>query len=121
MDLKRNRYQTGCLTIEKRKAGPAVWVYRWRATDARGRRVRRKVAVGTKAQFATKTAAMKHVVSLGLEINAEVPAHAPAMTVAELVEHYRNIELAEGCSKTLRTIAVYEQHIRQHILPKWGE
>jgi integrase len=121
MNLKRNRYQTGSLTIEERKAGPAVWIYRWRATDANGKRIRRKVVIGTKAQFATRTAVKKHVANLALDINVEVPTHNSTMTIGELVEHYRAVELVEGCGKTLRTIEVYEQHIRKYILPKWSE
>lgn len=121
MDLKRNRYQHGSLTIEKRKAGPPVWVYRWRAVDTHGKRTRRKQIVGTKAQLPTKTLAMKRVSALGIEVNAEITVQSTTMTLGELIEHYRKVELAEGCNKTPRTIAVYEQHIRTYILPKWGE
>lgn len=123
MNLKRNRYQNGSLTIEKRRTGPSVWVYRWRARKAHGGEVRRKIVLGTKATLPTKTAALNRVVALGLDINAPIMAPSPAitMTVAELVNHYRKIELSDGSNKTTRTVAVYEQHIRQHILPKWGE
>lgn len=120
MDHKRNRYQHGSLTIEKRKAGSAVWVYRWRETDAKGRCTRRKVLVGTKAQYPTKTSAMKQVAALGLDINGEPSVQLITPTLAELVDHYSQIELIEGNGKTARTIAVYEQQIRQYILPKWG-
>jgi len=57
---------------------------------------------------------------LGLEINNESPAKALEQTLAELVHHYRQFELSEDSKKSRRTIAVYEQHIRQYILPKWG-
>jgi hypothetical protein len=53
-------------------------------------------------------------------INSESPVQNSAQTVAELFEHYRQIELIEGSGKTARTIGVYEQKIRRHILPKWG-
>ena len=120
MNLKRNRYQNGSLTIEKRKTGPSAWVYRWRTKNARGQEVRRKIVLGTKTELPTKTAALKHIAALALDINTPITAPKPAMTVAELVDHYRKVELAEGCNKTTRTIAVYEQHIRQYILPQWG-
>jgi integrase len=120
MDHKRNRYQHGSLTMEKRKAGSAVWVYRWRETDAKGKCTRRKVLVGTKVQYPTKTSAMKQVASLGLDINGESSVQRVTLTLAELVDHYREIELIEGNRKTARTVAVYEQQIRQYILPKWA-
>jgi integrase len=119
MNLKRTSYQQGSLTTEKRKSGPAVWVYRWRETDTHGRRVRRKTTFG-KAEFPTKASALKHVAALGLDINNESTAQCPRMTLAELIEHYRKVELIENGRKTARTIAVYKQQIRQYILPKWG-
>jgi integrase len=120
MDLKRTRYQHGSLTIEKRKAGSAVWVYRWRETDAHCRRSRRKVFVGTKAEYPTKTSALKQLAGLGIDVNSEQPVKVLTLTLAKLVEHYKENELTENCDKTARTIAVYEQQIRQYILPKWG-
>lgn len=120
MNLKRTRYQHGSLTTEARKTSPAVWVYRWRDTDTTGTRKKRKLIVGTKEQFPTKASAIKQVHLLGLEINGESPAKALEQTLAELVHHYRQFELSGDSGKSRRTIAVYEQHIRQYILPKWG-
>jgi len=121
MNLKRTRYQQGSLTTEKRKAGPAVWVFRWRESDVSGRRLRRKVVVGSKSTFPTKTAAQKQLASLGLDINDDGSTEHCSLTVAELAQHYQKIELVEGNGKTSRTIAVYQQQIRQYILPKWGD
>jgi len=42
----RQRYQSGSLSREVRKAGPAVWIFRWRENATEGR-VYRKVVVGT--------------------------------------------------------------------------
>jgi hypothetical protein len=53
MNLKRERYQQGSLTIERRRNGPDVWVYRWRQS---GRR--RKQILGS-AKELTKTQAQK--------------------------------------------------------------
>jgi integrase len=64
---------------------------------------------------------MKQLAVMGLDINADIPTQHAGMTVAELFEHYRRTELSEGCGKTARTVSVYTQHMRQHILPKWGE
>jgi integrase len=59
------------------------------------------------------------VEALGLDINGE-SVQLVTPTLAELVDHYREIESVEGNGKTARTIAGYEQQIRQYILPKWG-
>lgn len=48
------RYQDGCLYREKRKAGPDVWVFRFRDGQ-----INRKEQVGTVDQFPTRKAAMK--------------------------------------------------------------
>lgn len=53
MKFTRQRYQYGSLTKEKRKAGPAVWIFRWRENTPDGR-VNRKVVVGTVKQFQPK-------------------------------------------------------------------
>jgi integrase len=56
----RQRYQSGSLSREVRKAGPAVWIFRWRENATEGRVYR---VVGTIEQFPTKTAAnvpLKH-------------------------------------------------------------
>ena len=47
--MKRTRYQLGSLTREARKAGPAVWVFRWREGD-----VHRKTVVGDVKEYTTK-------------------------------------------------------------------
>lgn len=61
-ELGRNtvsrRYQTGSLSLEKRKQGPSVWVYRWREEDINGERVRRKIQVGKVEEYPTEYAAM---------------------------------------------------------------
>lgn len=55
-----------------------------------------------------------------MDINSDSPVQATTRTVADLVEHYRRIELTEASGKRTRTIAVYEQQLRQYIVPKWG-
>jgi integrase len=45
--MKRSRYQQGALFTEPRKSGPAVWVYRWRETNSKGKRHSRKEVLGT--------------------------------------------------------------------------
>jgi integrase len=114
MNHTRQRYQQGSLTTEKRKTG-TVWVYRWREAGAR-----RKQIIGTKAQYPIRSAALKAVDALRLDINAETASNFP-LTLRELVEHYKLVELGEDSNKTSRTREVYEQQITDQILPEWGE
>jgi integrase len=86
----RQRYQSGSLSREVRKAGPAVWIFRWRENAAEGR-VNRKVVVGTIEEFPTKTAAKRAVETLRSTINPD--SSAVPITVAQLVRHYEDQEL----------------------------
>jgi integrase len=111
---KRNRYQQGSLTIERRKNGADVWVYCWR-----DRNVRRKQIIGTTEQLRTRSAALREVDGLRLEINTESVSNSP-MTVKELADHYSLIELADGVEKTALTKSTYRHHLSTQIVPKWG-
>jgi hypothetical protein len=102
------RYQQGCLYREKRKAGPEVWVFRWRDGQTN-----RKEQIGTVEQFPTKSAARKACELLRTNINKE--ARTPR-TMAELVAHYQKHELP---NKTPYTREVYEDYITKWIIPKW--
>src|ERR1039458_5234408 len=104
------RYQDGCLYREKRKAGPDVWVFRFRDGQ-----VNRKEKVGTVEQFPTKSAAMKACELLRANVNKETRS---PRTVAELVTHYTEHELP---AKTPYTAEVYAGYLKTWILPKWTE
>ena len=69
---RRDRYQTGSLTREKRSSGPAVWVYRWREQASRGQTVQRKRIVGTVQEYRTETAARRAVEGLQLEVSVTI-------------------------------------------------
>jgi integrase len=116
-------YQHGSLTIEKRKAGPDVWVFRWREAGPNGTRTRRKIIVGSTAELRTRAAAQKVVDGLRLEVNAEVPiVRSRSLTVGELISHYEETELAEGGRrKSPATRKVYRQFLHSYIRPQWGE
>jgi integrase len=111
----RQRYQSGSLSREVRKAGPAVWISRWRENATEGR-VYRKVVVGTIEQFPTKTAAKRAVETLRSTINAGDPA--VPMTVRQLVKHYEDNELPKKAWSTQRTV---ETTLKIWVLPNWGE
>ena len=111
----RQRYQSGSLTKEKRKAGPTVWIFRWRENAPNGR-VNRKVVVGTVEELPTKTAARKAAEPLRTSAIADNPA--VPMTVKQLVKHYADNELPSKAHSTKRTI---ETSLNVWVAPKWGE
>jgi integrase len=113
----RAKYQNGSLTREARKAGAAVWVFRWREYDTNARR---KVIVGTVTQFPTKSQAMKAVESQGLRRTINRDTRSPR-TVAELVTHYQEKELPDGSSKAFSTRAGYQSYLKNWIVPVWGK
>jgi len=111
----RQRYQSGSLSREVRKAGPAVWIFRWRENATEGR-VYRKVVVGTIEQFPTKTAAKRAVETFRSTINAVNPA--VPVTLRQLVKHYEENELPSKAFSTQRT---FQTSLKTWVLPKWGE
>src|SRR5581483_8223476 len=112
--FKRNRYQAGCLTREKRKSGPAVWIFRWR--DAQ--KVQRKVIVGTVELYKTKASAQKQVEHIRVNINNETSS---PRSIAELVAHYVERELGETSPKAYSTKQINSIYLRNWIVPFWGE
>jgi integrase len=106
----RRRYQQGCLTREKRKRGPAVWIFRWREGQTN-----RKEIVGTVTQFKSKSAALKDCEPLRIKINR---ATRSPHTVLDLAAHYREKELP---NKTPYTGDVYTGYLKTWILPAWGQ
>lgn len=116
---RRQRYQSGSLTIERRSNGPDVWVYRWRESVGTGQSVQRKRIIGSTKEFPTESAARRAVDALRLDINAEAVSTS-SMTIGELAKHYREIELGEESGKTNLTRDVYRHHLDAYILPKWG-
>lgn len=119
LTLKRQRYQSGSLTTEKRSNGPDVWVYRWRESVGTAQSVQRKRIIGSTKEFPTESAARRAVDALRLDINAEAVSASP-MTLNELGKHYREIELGEGSGKTALTRNVYGHQLDGYILPRWG-
>lgn len=124
--FKRTRYQQGCLTIEERKRGPDVWIFRWRQTKADGRKVNRKVVVGTAQQYRTQAEAQREVEALRVEINIETPRGVfDPITFGQLVAHYLMKELPDDPStakvpKAHSTAVTYRRYLKKRILPRWG-
>jgi integrase len=112
MNLKRERYQQGSLTIERRTNGPDVWVYRWRKAG-----IRRKKILGSVKQL-TKTQAQKKAITC-TEDSAGV-SELTNLNVSELVEHYKERELREDSGKAAKPRKAYLYIFANYILPMWG-
>lgn len=114
----RERYQNGSIRREARKNGAAVWTLRWRETDAQGHTIRPKEIIGTVEDYPTKASALKACEFRRKTINQETRT---PRTIAELVAHYREKEMAETSNKSFSTRTAYEIYLRNWIVPKWGE
>src|SRR5690348_1439169 len=83
--MMSRRYQDGCLYREKRKAGPDVWVFRYRDGQHN-----RKQQLGTVDRLPTKSQALRACQQLRSNINREVRS---PRTFGELADHYTTHEL----------------------------
>ena len=109
MDLihRRSRYQAGSLTIEKRKTGVEVYIFRWREPIGNGRNKQRKVVLGTvkelnKTQARKKADEDRRQADTARPVRVELPRAADTtLTVAELVEHYKVRELGVDAGNKL--------------------
>jgi len=118
--LRRERFQNGSLKIEQRKKGPNVWVFRWREDFGNGQTIRRKKIVGTIDEIRNKNAAEKAILAFKVDLNATNGALPTVMTLAEVVEHFKLVELHTG-NRTERTRETYLSYLERYILPKWGK
>jgi integrase len=116
---RRKRYQNGSLKIESRQSGPDVWVFRWRDEASDGETIRRKVVLGTIKEL-NKTQAQKKAVEQRQLLNEpKQEAILCDMSVAELVTHYAERELAENSGRAAKPRKAYLNIFKNYILPKW--
>jgi integrase len=114
--------QNGSITRSTRLRGPDVWEFRWREAEADGKRKHRRMVIGSIAQFSDKSSALLEVAALRREINLNDPRLSlQPVTVSELVNHYRQRELATDHTwKTHSTKVTYQGYLNKWILPRWG-
>ena len=93
--FQRTRYQQGMVYRVKRKQGPDCWIFRWREEDATGKRIRRKVTLGTVKQYPTEASALKAAESLRITINQEQSKSGQQpVSVDALINHFKENELS---------------------------
>jgi hypothetical protein len=61
--------QDGSVTVERRKRGPDVWSFRWREGGPDGRKIHRRIVLGTADDLKSIASARNAVVGLRREIN----------------------------------------------------
>ena len=112
----------------KRKQGPDCWVFRWREEDVNGKRVRRKVTLGTVKEYPTEASALKAAEALRITINAEQSQSGQQpVSVDALIDHFKEHELGldedvddeEGRAYSTRT--TYRDILDFHVRKKWGK
>jgi integrase len=117
--LRRKRYQNGSLKTESRQSGPDVWVFRWRDQASNGETIRHKVVLGTVKEL-NKTQAQKKLEDQRQLLNEpKQEAVKCDMSVAELVTHYTERELAENSGKAAKPRKAYLHIFKNYVLPKW--
>jgi site-specific recombinase XerD len=100
----------------KRKGCPDVWVFRW-YENATGKRTYKKRTIGSVEELPTRRDAEKAVVSLRMNINAEV---STPQRVCDLITHYHQHELTPE-RKAFATIENHLVQSRLYIEPRWGQ
>jgi integrase len=114
--------QKGSLIRSPRRQGPDVWEYRWRESCPGQTRKHRRIVIGTLDTLKDESAALKSIAALRRDINInDRRLKTKLLRLAELVEHYRQKELAADNEwKTLSTRVTYEGYLRKWIVPRWG-
>jgi integrase len=115
--------QDGSVTVERRKRGPDVWCFRWREGGPDGRRIHRRIVLGTADDLKGIASARKAVVGLRREINVnDIRVRRESITVADLSRHFQQRELVRGNTRiAYSTRNAYEGYLKRWIEPRWGE
>ena len=112
--MQAQRYQRGSLSTLKRKSQPDAWVFRY-YREENGRRVYKKVIIGSVIEFPKRKDAERQVARLRADIN-DGAAFAP-MNVEQLATHYQSVELPLKAHATKES---YKNFLETQIIPRWG-
>lgn len=115
--------QDGSVTVERRKRGPDVWCFRWREPGADGRRIHRRIVLGTAEDLKNIASARRMVFGLRHEINGnDVRIRRGSMTLADLSRHYQQRELVRRNPRIAHsTRKAYAGYLKKWIEPRWSE
>jgi integrase len=114
--------QDGSVIVERRKRGPDVWCFRWREAGPDGRRIHRRIVLGTAEDLKNIASARKMVVGLRREINVnDIRIRRESITLADLSRHYQQRELVDRNPRiAYSTKKGYEGYLEKWIEPRWG-
>ncbi len=115
--------QDGSVTVERRKRGPDVWCFRWREAGPDGRRIHRRIVLGTADELRSIASARKMAVGLRREINInDVRIRRESIKLADLWRHFQQRELADRNPRiSYSTKKAYAGYLEKLIDPRWGE
>src|SRR5258708_13448516 len=115
--------QDGSVTVQRRKRGPEVWCFRWREAGADGRKIHRRIVLGTADDLKSLASARKAVVGLRREINVnDIRVRRESITLADLSRHFQQRELvADNTRIPYSTKKAYEGYLKTSIQPRWGD
>ncbi len=120
----RVRYQGGYLRLGQRKKGPDRWEFLWWDFEANGTRVRRKAIIGTVQEYPNLENAWQASNGLRVSINeTRNRQREQPVPVADLVDHYSGIELANDQfdgGKSHATKTIYRDFLTRWVRPTWG-
>ena len=117
-----NDMQDGSVTIERRKHGPAVWSFRWREAGPDGRRVHRRIVLGSTDDLKSLASARRMALGLRREINAnDIRVRNESITLNDLSMHYQQRELvARNLRISHSTKRIYGGYLKKWIEPRCG-
>jgi len=115
--------QDGSVTVERRKRGPDVWCFRWREAGPDGRRIHRRIVLGTIDELRSIASARKMAVGLRGEINVnDVRIRRESIKLADLSRHFLQRELTDRNPRiSYSTKKAYAGYLEKWIDPRWGE
>lgn len=109
--MKRQSYQNGWVSLDRRDGRQPIWYFRWREDGKQ-----KSEKLGTLRQLPNKAAAKRRAESRSLEVKERATA-SKVITVAELVNNYKE---STKYPTRFSTRAGYESNLDNHILPEWG-
>lgn len=114
--------QDGSVTVEHRKRGPDVWSFRWREAGPDGRRVHRRIVLGSADDLRSLASARRVVVGLRREINInDGRLRKESITLNDLSRHYQQRELVDRNQRiSYSTKRIYAGYLKKWVEPRWG-
>ena len=112
--------QQGSVIREHRKLGPDVWCYRWWESGPIGKRVHRRIVLGTAEQLRDMASARQMTAGLVQEINAsDIRMTGKFMTLAQLADHFQQRELGRSNTRLSHsTKRAYQGYLGKWVVPR---